>query len=233
LELQLQKVSVTLGKRNILQDVSLSLSEGLTFVAGLNGSGKSTLLRAIAGLASHTGQISLDRKDLSTLSPKERARHIALLHQRLSIGFAETALHFVRMGRYPHLGWLETYQPEDTRRAEAALEQVGASQLAARLTDSLSGGELQKVLLARALCQDAQVLLLDEPATFLDPKNAAALNQLLRQLATAGRMVVCVTHDVAAFAHPGARVLGIREGKNVLDRPSGPELMEELNRVVY
>jgi iron complex transport system ATP-binding protein len=233
LELRLHQVSVMPGKRNILRDVSLSLFEGLTFVAGLNGSGKSTLLRAISGLVPFQGSIFTGSENLGEMKPRQRAAHIALLHQRISQGFAEEVFHFVRMGRFPHTGWLDTYGAEDDRRATEALALVGTSDLANRLTDSLSGGELQKVLIARALCQDAQVLLLDEPTQYLDPKNAALVNDLIRRVAAMGRIVVCVTHDTQLFQHPGARLIGLRDGSLVLDIATGPAALAEVNEKVY
>lgn len=233
MELRLHQVSVMPGKRNILRDVSLSFYEGLTFAAGLNGSGKSTLLRAISGLVPNTGTLQLDGEDLGTLKPRQRAKLIALLHQRISQGFSERVFDFVRMGRFPYTNWLDTFTREDDERTQDALATVGARELAERSTDTLSGGELQKVLIARALCQDAKVLLLDEPTQYLDPLNSALINKLIRSVAGMGKIVICVSHDTQLFQQPGSRIVGLRDGGLVLDIPSGPDAMKEVNQQVY
>ena len=206
--MKLHQLSVNLGKRNVLRGVSLSLSGGLVFLTGLNGSGKTTLLRAISGEIPYQGQISLDGQPLEAMGARERARHLAMVHQRPNMPFQLKAFDFVLMGRFPYLGLLGNYTREDRDIAMREMERMGVADFAERRLDEVSGGELQKVLIARALTQDAPWLLLDEPAQQLDPKNRVMLYGLLRELEAGGKRILCTPHDREALE--GGQVQGDR-----------------------
>jgi ABC-type cobalamin/Fe3+-siderophores transport system ATPase subunit len=216
LELLIQNLRVSYRKRNILNGVSLSFSQGLHFIAGLNGSGKSTLLRALLQAIPYEGAIKLDGNDLSRLSSSERAQRLALVPQQQFIPFPVTAFEFVRMGRFPWLGWLGQYSSEDDAHAHAALAQLHATEFAPRLMSELSGGEQQKVFLASAICQASPVLLLDEPEHSLDPRNKAMLLELLRELPGKGKIVICATHETTFLQSQCDSITGIADGKVVL-----------------
>lgn len=184
---------------------------------GLNGSGKTTLLRAISGELDYRGSIRLGQEQVSELSPVRLARQLAVVHQRLNLPFQLRVEEFVLMGRFVHLGPLGNYGPEDRKRVGEELERLGIAHLAGRHLDEVSGGELQKALLARALCQDTEWLLLDEPGQQLDPRNREELYQLLQKLAESGRKLLCSTHDREAVDLGKGRVVGLRAGRVVLD----------------
>jgi iron complex transport system ATP-binding protein len=181
----------------VLRDVTLELRAGEVLgVLGPNGAGKTSLVRTVAGvLAPQAGSLRLGGTPFERLSRRERARRVAVVPQDTQIAFPFSALEVVLMGRSPHLPWLAFEGEQDVARARAALERLGISALAERSVQALSGGERQLVLLARALAQDPEVLLLDEPTAFLDLRHRVAVADLLRELAGEGRAALVVSHD--------------------------------------
>lgn len=211
-ELSTHALTVTLGRRTVLQDVSCRITTGWTAIVGPNGAGKSTLLRALAGLlAPSAGSVSLDGTDLRTLTPTARGRAIAWLPQGGEHGAELTVRETVALGRLPHLGLLGAPGPQDEAAVDRALADADCAAWQARRLGTLSGGERQRVLLARALATEAPVLLLDEPTTHLDPPQQVALARLARRLA-ATRAVVTVMHDLA-LALAADRVLVLEAGR--------------------
>lgn len=233
MELKITDLELKIKGRDILRGVSLSFTDGLNYIAGLNGSGKTSLLHCISGRYEYKGAIRLDGADLDSLTPRERARRISLVPQRLQTAFRVDVFDFVLMGRYPYLDWMGSYTAADREAARGSLEKMGVAALSGRRLDEVSGGELQKVLIARALCQDAPFLLLDEPAQGLDPRNRAEAYALLRELSQSGKTVLCTTHDADAIRDGEARVLGLREGKLVWDSPGGEDLPAQMAGPVY
>lgn len=193
-------VSMAYGTRAVLHDVSLHLQRGWTAVVGPNGAGKSTLLRVMAGLLPpQQGQVKLDSHTLygaQALAVRQRAQRLAWLAQTGEITGELTLRETVALGRLPHLGLLAPYSPADHAAIDQALLSTACQGLQHRRLAELSGGERQRALLARALATGADVLLLDEPTTHLDPPHQVALARLTRQLA-ASRTVVTVVHDLA------------------------------------
>ncbi|MEL6594163.1 MAG: ABC transporter ATP-binding protein, partial [Bacteroidota bacterium] len=180
MQITLNQLTAHYQNRSVLRDVSVSFVSGLSYLIGANGSGKTTLLHCLAGLHPFGGDILLDGKALP--SGRNLAQMIALVPQRIELPFRFSVEEYVLMGRFPYLNWLGTYQPEDRERARQAMSDLGISGFAERSLQQLSGGELQKVLLARAICQDTPVLLLDEPAQSLDPWQQNWLYQQLEAL---------------------------------------------------
>ena len=204
--LQLRAVSAGYGDALILRDIDLDLPpRSLTAVVGPNGSGKSTLLRAILGLTPVTiGGVRVDGV------PAERARaRIAYVPQREAVdwSFPISAADVVTMGRYPALGVLRRPGPRDRRAVAQALERVGIADLAGRQIGALSGGQQQRVFLARALVQEASVLLLDEPMTGVDQATEHAIDALLHELRDEGATIVLTTHDLESAAAHSDRLL--------------------------
>jgi len=197
--LRLRGVSAGYGDALILRDIDLDLPPAsLTAVVGPNGSGKSTLLRAILGLTPvTTGSVSVDGL------PAERARgRIAYVPQREAVdwSFPISAGDVVMMGRYPGLGLVRRPGSRDRRAVAEALERVGIAELARRQIGALSGGQQQRVFLARALVQEASVLLLDEPMTGVDRGTEEAITALMRELRDGGATVLHATHDLEGAA---------------------------------
>ena len=188
-----------------LAGVSFEARSGtLTVIAGPNGSGKSTLVRLLLGrLPLEGGRLTIDGADVTALDPLARARRVAVVTQREEPAFPIGVREYVALGRFPHVSAWGAPGPADARAIERALAEAEAESLADRDTDELSGGEWQRVRIARALAQEADTLVLDEPTTFLDIAHEMAVFELLDRLARAGRTVLLVSHQlnlVARFA---------------------------------
>jgi ABC-type cobalamin/Fe3+-siderophores transport system ATPase subunit len=185
--------------RLVLRGVSLIADPGsMTAVIGANGSGKSTLIRMLAGLLRpRAGTIKLDGIPMKDWDPRLRARQIAYVPQSTATAFPFQVIDIVLSGRAPHAPRFRFESRADTEKALDALESAGAAHLAARAFTSLSGGERQMVILARALAQEPRLLLLDEPSSSLDLKHRADLIRTLARLReTKGLSVIMITHDL-------------------------------------
>jgi iron complex transport system ATP-binding protein len=214
-------------------DVALADRE-LVAVIGPNGSGKSTLLRCLAGLlAPGSGALELDGVPLASLPYKERARRLAVVPQYLPLLPDVRVLHFVLGGRYPWLKRLEGTGPRDLEIARLALADCDALDLETRLMSDLSGGQRQRVLLARALAQEAQVLLIDEPTNSLDPEHQIRVFELIRNLADQGRAVMVITHDLNLASQFGTRALLLADGRVTKDGALDQVLVREVLEPVY
>jgi ABC-type cobalamin/Fe3+-siderophores transport system ATPase subunit len=220
--LSVEHVTVVLQGRRVLEDVSLSLERGqIVALIGPNGAGKSTLVRAISGvLMPDEGKIHIGDVDLVRASPWQRARYLAVVPQISQLPTAFTVWQTVLLGRTPYLNILGQISPQDESIARQALAQVEASHLSERRLDELSGGELQRVLLARALAQQTPFLLLDEPTTHLDLQYQVTLLTHLRRLADNGvtssfprRGVLMVLHDLNQAVRYADRVALLVAGR--------------------
>ena len=194
--LEIQNLTAGYGGEPVLEDICLTIPRGkVTVIAGPNGCGKSTLLKAIAGILPPKGSIRLDGQELQDLSSRERAQRIAYLPQNRQIPEI-TAGRLVLHGRFPYLSYPRRYRRSDEEIARKAMETLGIWDLADRNLNALSGGQRQKVYIAMALAQDTPVVLLDEPNTFLDISHQKQMMDLAGQLASAGKSVVMVLHDL-------------------------------------
>jgi iron complex transport system ATP-binding protein len=214
--LRIDDISVRYDKRQVLQHVSLSVASGeVVALVGPNGAGKSTLIRAVSGVVPlQNGEIHINGSILSRLSTMERARHLAVVPQARSLPPAFTVYESVLLGRTPHMGWLGRMGPGDRERVHYALEHTEMLPLAERYVGELSGGEQQRVLLARALAQDTPVLLLDEPTTHLDLQHRESLIQLIRDLAANKNLaVLMVLHDLNLAGAYADRVALLVQGQ--------------------
>lgn len=198
----------------MLRDVALDVAAGTwTGVLGPNGSGKTTLLRAISGAIPYAGRLELWGRDVRAWTPQALARRLAFVRQALPLTFAFKVEELVLLGRAPHRGWLEAYTQEDRARVRQALEQVDLGGFAGRSALSLSGGERQRALLAQALVQEADLLLLDEPTTHLDVHYQFELMARVRALVDAGRTVLSVFHDLEQAARYADRLIVLHNGR--------------------
>ena len=191
-------VSYDRGSRNAVDGVSFVVPRGrLTALAGPNGSGKSSIVRALLRRADIVrGAVTIDDRDVNTLSYADLARLIAVVPQREEAAFPARVRDYVALGRYPHLGLWRAPAEDDDRAVNQALVQAGIVDLAERDTDALSGGEWQRVRIARALAQKTPALVLDEPTTFLDVAHEMAIFELLSSLARSGLAVLLVSHQI-------------------------------------
>jgi iron complex transport system ATP-binding protein len=184
-------------------------------ILGPNASGKSTLLRLIAGtIAPLSGRVELDGEETSRLDVRTRAQRIAMVHQESPVVYPALAGDFVLQGRYPYGRALRFANREDIEIARKALSQVGGEHLAKRTIGELSGGEKQRVILARALAQQPRLILLDEPTLHLDIGAQVELLERLRQLAQENRYtVVVVTHELGLAAEFADQVVLLQHGR--------------------
>ena len=199
--------------------VDLTLAAGeIVGLLGPNGAGKSTLVRLLAGTLRPTrGTVRLLGDELSTLTARARARRVAVVPQEPVFELPFSALEVALLGRHPHLGGVAFESERDLAIARAALARAGAGELADRAIGTLSSGEKQRVVFARALAQETPVLLLDEPASFLDLRHQVELFDRLRELVSDGRGVLAVLHDLNLAAEYCDRVLLMREGRLVAE----------------
>jgi iron complex transport system ATP-binding protein len=228
--LSIKNLSVRFNQTDILRSVSFTLNRGeFLAVIGPNGAGKTTLIKTILGLnPDYTGQMELDGQSLADFKPKEKARRLAYVPQTQEVGEFHRVWDFVLMGRYPYLGAIRPPQAEDKAVVDDALMQTGTMYLANRIVLTLSGGERQKVMIAAALAQQPELLILDEPATFLDPKNQLEIQGLLRRInVSQGVTIVSITHDMNSVLHDASRVLGLKAGGVKLDGPPAEMLTPE------
>ena len=204
-----RQLSVSYGATPALSNVSFSASSGeLIAVVGPNGAGKSSLMKALVGLIDHRGEVSLHGRQCH----HGRHRHsVAYIPQRhdLDLDFPISAQAVVASGRRRFRRAWQLPTSKDRVAASAALERVGVGHLGTRRINELSGGELQRVLLARALAQEADVLLLDESLSGVDQPTASALIELLAELATGGATLLVTTHDLDLARRQFARCLAI------------------------
>lgn len=219
----------------VLDGVSFTLRTGeFTALLGPNGSGKSTLLHCLSGvLAPWGGQALVAGEQIGRLPEKRRAMLLAALSQKPEFVPSLPAFSLALMGRYAHTPFLGGYSEEDKSRAMRALEETGVSHLAARNADSLSGGELQRVLLARALAQDAPLLLLDEATAGLDPAcQAAVLHSLDRRNRERGLTILMAMHELNLAALYCRRLIFLKNGRIVADGPTervfAPDILSEV-----
>jgi iron complex transport system ATP-binding protein len=184
------------GRPPLLQDLSFELRAGTALcLLGPNGCGKTTLLRCILGLEKlAAGRVLMDGKDISTMNPSQRAKHMAYVPQVSAGAFPFTVFDVVLMGRSAHLRFMADPDEHDRSAARDALARLDILPLQARLYDQLSGGERQLVLLARALAQQAPLLVMDEPCTGLDLGHQVQVLQAMRSLAADGYAVLLSTH---------------------------------------
>ena len=206
--LKIQKLSVSYGSRQILHDVTFEVKSGeVLALIGPNGAGKSTLIRAASGVLSYSGHVRPNGDDLASMSHIQRARYIATVPQAVSLPPAYTVWETVLLGRTPYLGFLGQPSTRDEEIARQALERVSALLFADRRVGELSGGEQQRVLLARALCQSTPILLLDEPTAHLDLQYQVGLLELVNELAHKDQLAVLVAlHDLNLAAHYADRI---------------------------
>jgi iron complex transport system ATP-binding protein len=214
-------------------DVDLCAGE-LAVVIGPNGSGKSTLVKVLAGLlVPSRGEVKIDGRPLAALAPRERARRIAVVPQFLPALPDVLVADFVLSGRYARLSRWRTASIEDRRAADGALAACDAADLADRSMTELSGGQRQRILIARAVAQEAAVLLVDEPTNALDPEHQVRTFDLLAQLSTHERAVLVVTHDMNLAGQYATRLVLLDEGRVVADGPPERVLVRAVLEPVY
>lgn len=234
--IRLEGVSFAYPGRPVLGEVTLDVAPGERLgLLGPNGSGKSTLIRLLSRvLRPQRGRILLDGRDLATFGARELARRMAVVPQETALDFPFSVMEVVLMGRSPHLAAIGFESARDVGIAEQALAQAGVADLAGRRFHELSGGEKQRVVIARALAQEPEVLLLDEPATFLDLRHVVEIFDLLADLGDERRMtVIVVLHDLNLAALYCRRLAFLKGGRLLAAGPTGDVLTYANVRATY
>jgi cobalamin transport system ATP-binding protein len=223
-------------RRDVLRSVDLTLTRGdLVALVGTNGSGKTTLLRLLTGvLRPDAGAVRFDGRPVGDWRRPELARRVAVLPQQLDLPAGFRVAELVEMGRAPHARRLFASTEADARAVSRALADAGALELADRYAEELSGGERQRLLVAMALAQEPDLLLLDEPTLHLDLAHQVALLAAIRHLRDQrGLTVLAVLHDLNLAAAFAPRVAVLDEGRIVADGPPGEVLTPDLVRRVF
>jgi len=215
--LSARDISLAYGDRHIVDGLDVTIPPGkMTAIIGANGCGKSTLLRALARLLTpRRGDVLLDDTPIRSLPSKRVARTIALLPQNPAAPEGIAVGDLVGRGRHPHQKFLARLGPHDDAVIARALEATGTTELADRAVDELSGGQRQRVWIAMALAQETDILLLDEPTTFLDVSHQMEVLDLLTDLNRRGRTIVMVLHDMNLAARYADHIIALNSGRIV------------------
>lgn len=220
--IRMEQVSGGYSRREVLRGIDMHVAAGeFVGIIGPNGSGKTTLLGALTGLVHTRGRIEIDGLPLASMSSAQRARRMAVVPQRFSDGLDMQVESLVIMGRYPYLSLLGNYTEEDRELAHRAMAETDTIGFCSRRAAELSGGELQRVVLARALAQNAPLLLLDEATSGLDHVRSIETFDLLSHKNRTGTTVVAVVHDLNLAALYCDRLVMLRDGRIVKDGPVG------------
>ena len=235
---ELRASGLTLGydSRAVVTGLDLSIRSGrITVIVGANASGKSTTLRGLARLLKPvSGSVGLDGQDIHRLPPKEVARIVGILPQSPIAPEGITVGDLVGRGRYPHQGWFRQWSPADDLAVTDALKVTSSLELIGRRMEELSGGQRQRVWIAMALAQDPDILLLDEPTTFLDVRHQLDVLDLLAGLnRTRGTTVVMVLHDLNLAARYADELVVMAGGSVIASGPPSEVLTAELVREAF
>ncbi|WP_370089897.1 ABC transporter ATP-binding protein [Ekhidna sp.] len=201
--LKIDRLSIGYGSEKILADgIDLTIEKSnLIGLVGQNGVGKSTLIRTICGLQSAmSGSIQIDGIDLSQLSPKVIAQKISVVLTGKPDSLNLSVLELIALGRHPYSGWLGNLSKKDKEVIDRAISQMEINYLAKKRLYELSDGQLQKVMIARALAQDTELIILDEPTSHLDLKNKIEVLDLLKKIADSGKAILISTHEIQLSA---------------------------------
>jgi iron complex transport system ATP-binding protein len=220
----------------IIRNLNLAIPTGKTTVlVGANGCGKSTLLRGLARLLKpKSGMVYLDGKGISQLKAKTVAKKMGMLPQSPVAPEGLTVRDLVAMGRYPYQSWLQQWSKEDEQQVAEALEITAMTELADRDLDNLSGGQKQRAWIAMVLAQDTDILLLDEPTTFLDLSHQVELLDLLDELQQIkGKTIVMILHDLNLSCRYGDYLVAIQQGKVYATGTPQQVMTEEMVRDVF
>ncbi|MFD0555878.1 iron complex transport system ATP-binding protein [Stackebrandtia endophytica] len=234
--LSARSLSTGYGSRLVINELDLELPGGeFTVIVGPNACGKSTLLRTLARLlAPQAGSVLIDGSDIHSIGTKALARRMGILPQSPLVPEGVTVADLVARGRQPYQSWWQQWSKEDEAVVATAMRMADVTELADRPADSLSGGQRQRVWIAMALAQDTDLLLLDEPTTFLDLAHQVEVLDLLRRLnRDGGRTIVAVLHDLNEAARYADHLVAMRDGRIVAQGPPAEILTAALVAEVF
>jgi iron complex transport system ATP-binding protein len=223
-----KQMQAILGRKIILHQINLTVPQGQwTSIIGANGAGKTTLLKALAGLLAHENEVRLFGQVIETIPKQERAKKLAWLGQNEVITNDILVYDLVMLGRLPHQNWLGTSSTSDHEAVKQSLHTTNSWPLRQRPFSELSGGERQRVLISRALAVNAQIILMDEPLSNLDPPHQTDLMNIIKSLILDKKTVVTVLHDIS-FALHAEQIIIIQDGKLMHQGPAADALTHNL-----
>ena len=234
--LEAKQLSLAYDSATIVRNLNIGIPTGKTTVlVGANGCGKSTLLRGLAKLLKpKSGSVYLDGKDISQIKAKTVAKKLGMLPQSPTAPEGLTVKDLVAMGRYPYQSWMQQWSSEDEAKVAEALEITTMTKLADRSLDSLSGGQRQRAWIAMVLAQDTDILLLDEPTTFLDLSHQVELLDLLDKLRESqGKTIVMILHDLNLSCRYADYLVAVQQGKVYATGTPKQVMTEEMVRDVF
>jgi iron complex transport system ATP-binding protein len=229
-------LTLTYGQRTVIEGLTAEIPPGkITMIVGANACGKSTLLRGLSRLLKPAaGTVTLDGTDIHTRPARQLARSLGLLPQHPTAPDGITVRDLVGRGRYPHQGFFRSWSADDQRAVQAALTATETLELADRNVDELSGGQRQRVWIAMALAQETEVLLLDEPTTYLDLAHQVEVLDLITDLnRQRGTTVVIVLHDLNLAARYADHVIAMKSGRIVADGAAREVVTEAMVKDVF
>ena len=233
--IKIQNIEVSYGKNKILRTITLDLKQNeFTFIVGPNGAGKSTLLKSINGIVKiETGDILIEAKNIYDYEEKELAKHIAFIPQEFNMQFDFSVYEFLLMARYPWLNFWGHYTEKDHAIVEKFLNRLDLQAFKSRYFNQLSGGEKQRVLIARALVQETDYILMDESLSFLDINHQIEILRILKEINNLeNKTIIMVSHNLNLAAEFADRLIFLKQGQIVVSgTPKDVYNKEILNEV--